>query len=193
MFNIVLFGAPGSGKGTQAIKLKEKYDLVHLSTGDAFREEISHKTPLGLEAKNYMDQGNLVPDDLVIRIVIHAMEKHSKAKGVIFDGFPRTLDQAAKLDAILSEKGKGINSVIALDCHKDLLVQRLVKRGIDSGRSDDTEDVINKRLIVYNEQTAPLIEYYKKQSKFINVDGNGSIDEVFEKVAKLIDNKICYN
>jgi adenylate kinase len=190
MYNIVLFVAPGSGKGTQAIRIKEKYDLVHLSTGDIFRKEINQKTKLGLEAKQYMDEGNLVPDELVIRIVINAMDKHSDSNGVIFDGFPRTLEQAVELDKILSNKNKDINVVIALDCKGEILVQRLLKRGLDSGRTDDNEEVIRKRLLVYQNQTAPLIDYYKKQNKFININGSGTIDEVFLLVSKYIDSHI---
>src|SRR5690606_3390192 len=167
MFNLVLFGPPVSGKGTQAQKLIEKYKLVHLSTGDLLRNEIANQTPLGLEAKKIMDSGQLVPDEVVIGIINNCLEKNTGANGFLFDGFPRTLKQAEALDKLLVEKATGINLVLALEVNENELVRRLLERGKTSGRSDDTsEEVIRKRFQVYSNDTAPVAAYYKEQGKF---------------------------
>ncbi len=187
MINIVIFGPPGSGKGTHSIKLAEKYQLFHLSTGDIFRYEINNKTPLGIEAKNYIDKGNLVPDDLVIKVLLSTLEKQKNAKGFIFDGFPRTIIQAQKLDEELNKKGIPINIVISLEVNDAEIITRLVKRGLDSGRSDDNETIIKQRLEIYKNQTAPLLDYYTKQNKLINIDGVGMIDNIFTNICNIID------
>ncbi len=188
MFNLVLFGPPGSGKGTQAQKLIEKYKLVHLSTGDLLRNEIANQTPLGLEAKKIMDSGQLVPDEVVIGIINNCLEKNTGANGFLFDGFPRTLKQAEALDKLLVEKATGINLVLALEVNENELVRRLLERGKTSGRSDDTsEEVIRKRFQVYSNDTAPVAAYYKEQGKFKPIFGEGSIDEIFDALCKEID------
>src|SRR5439155_3157540 len=176
MFNLVLFGPPGSGKGTQSDKLVAKYGLIHLSTGNLLREEISEKTPLGLEAKNFMDKGQLVPDEVVIGMIDSCLEKHADAKGFLFDGFPRTVAQAEALDKLLAFKKTGICKVLALEVDEEELLKRLLKRGETSGRSDDTNDeVIRKRQMVYKKETEPVAEYYKQKGKFEVVRGVGSI------------------
>ena len=189
MLNIVLFGPPGCGKGTQSAKLIEKYKLVHLSTGDILRHEIANKTSLGLEAKKIMDQGILVPDEVVIGMISAKLDANKNANGFIFDGFPRTQAQAAALDKLLSEKGTLIKGMIALDVDYVELVRRILHRGKDSGRADDKDPVIiGKRVDEYNNKTAPLIEYYKTQNKFHPVKGNGTIEEIFLKLCEVIDN-----
>lgn len=182
MHNIILFGAPGSGKGTQAQKLKDHFHLLHVSTGDIFRSEIKNETAVGVEAKKYLDHGQLVPDELTIRILGGFVESNSTAetKGIIFDGFPRTVPQAIALDEFLSKKNSPINSVLALEVNDEELVKRLINRGLTSGRSDDAnESVVRSRLQVYYNQTAPLADYYRKQNKFISLAGEGTIDEIF--------------
>lgn len=188
MFNMILFGPPGSGKGTQSDKLVEKYGLVHLSTGNLLREEISNKTPLGNEAKKFMDQGQLVPDEVVIAMVDSFFDKHKEAPGFLFDGFPRTVAQAEALDKLLALKKTGIAIVLALEVSEDELVTRLLNRGKTSGRSDDTnEEVIRKRFAVYFNETTAVAEYYKKEKKFISVHGEGSVDEIFASLRQSID------
>ncbi|OIO99836.1 MAG: adenylate kinase [Bacteroidetes bacterium CG2_30_32_10] len=187
MLNIILFGPPGSGKGTHSIKLAEKMQLYHLSTGDIFRSEISNKTLLGIEAKQYIDKGALVPDDLVIKVLLSTLEKQEKAKGFIFDGFPRTLIQAQKLDEELNKKGIPIKLIISLEVNNKEIITRLVKRGLESGRSDDNEEIIKQRLAFYNKQTAPLLEYYSKQNKLYTIHGVGLIEEIFVDICKTIN------
>lgn len=188
MFNLVLFGPPGSGKGTQASSLIEKYKLVHLSTGDLLRNEIANKTPLGLEAKKIMDAGQLVPDEVVIGIIDNCLEKNADAKGFLFDGFPRTLNQAKALDKLLDLKKTKISLVLALQVQEEELVRRLLERGKTSGRSDDTsEDVIRKRFQVYSNDTEPVAQHYKEQDKFKAIPGEGSIDDIFGSLSKEID------
>jgi adenylate kinase len=188
MFNLILFGPPGSGKGTQSEKIVEKFGLIHLSTGNLLRQEIADKTPLGMEAKNFMDKGQLVPDEVVIGMIDSCLEKHADAKGFLFDGFPRTIAQAEALDKLLALKKTGICKVLALEVTEDELVKRLVKRGETSGRSDDTnEEVIRKRFNVYKNETEPVAGYYKKQAKLETIHGEGSVDEIFSKLSQCID------
>lgn len=191
MFNLVLFGPPGSGKGTQSDKLVEKYKLVHLSTGNLLREEIAQQTPLGMEAKHFMDKGQLVPDEVVIGMVDNYFDKHKGAKGFLFDGFPRTVAQARALDNLLDLKMTSISAVVALEVTEEELVKRLLNRGKTSGRSDDTnEEVIRKRYAVYLKETAPISEHYKKVKKFESVKGEGTVEEIFNAVCKAIDKKM---
>ncbi|MBA3649631.1 MAG: adenylate kinase [Chitinophagales bacterium] len=188
MLNLILFGPPGSGKGTQATMLKERYDLLHISTGDIFRNELKNHTALGLEVQQYMEAGQLVPDDLTIRILADFTEKNSTSKGIIFDGFPRTIAQADALDAFLSSKNTPVSLVLALQVNDNELIKRILLRGSFSGRSDDQDQsVVTKRLAVYNNQTAPLIDYYKKQNKLRALNGEGSIEEIFSSLCNQID------
>ena len=192
MFNLILFGPPGSGKGTQSEKIVEKFGLIHLSTGNLLRQEIADKTPLGLEAKNFMDKGQLVPDEVVIGMIDSCLEKHADAKGFLFDGFPRTVAQAEALDKLLVLKKTSISKVIALEVIEEELIKRLVKRGETSGRSDDTnEDVIRKRFAVYKNETEPVADHYKQLGKFEAVRGVGTIDEIFDAVSTLIETNIA--
>ena len=188
MFNIILFGPPGSGKGTQSDRIVEKYGLIHLSTGNLLREEISNKTPLGKEAKKFIDHGQLVPDEVVIGMVDSFFDKHKDANGFLFDGFPRTVAQAQALDKLLALKKTDIAVVLALDVTEAELINRLLNRGKTSGRSDDTdESVIKKRFTVYTNETAPVADYYKKSRKFKSIQGEGSIDEINAALRQAID------
>jgi adenylate kinase len=192
MFNLILFGPPGSGKGTQSERIVEKFGLVHLSTGNLLRQEISDKTPLGLEARNFMDKGQLVPDEVVIGMIDTCLEKHAGAKGFLFDGFPRTLAQAEALDKLLSFKKTSICKVLALDVSEDELVKRLLKRGETSGRSDDTnEAVIRQRFAVYRNETEAVAGHYKEQGKFERIRGEGSVDEIFQALSSCIDQELA--
>ena len=191
MFNLILFGPPGSGKGTQSDSLVEKYGVIHLSTGNLLREEISQKTPLGVEAKGFMDNGQLVPDEVVIGMVDSYFDKHKDAKGFLFDGFPRTVAQAEALDKLLDLKKTSIAAVLALEVSEEELVKRLLNRGKTSGRSDDTnEEVIRKRFYVYSNETKPVAEHYKKAHKFHPIKGEGTVEEIFKSICKEIDKKI---
>jgi len=188
MFNLVLFGPPGSGKGTQSEKLVLKYGLVHLSTGNLLRSEISQETPLGVEAKSFMDKGQLVPDEVVIGMIDSCLDSHPNAQGFLFDGFPRTVAQAEALDKLLQLKKTAIDLVLALDVTEEELVKRLLNRGKTSGRSDDlNEDVIRRRFNVYSNETSPVAEYYKEQDKFVALHGEGTVDEIFDSLATEID------
>lgn len=190
MFNLILFGPPGSGKGTQSEKLIEKYGLIHLSTGNLLREEIAHQTKLGLEAKSFMDKGQLVPDEVVIGMIRSALDANPQAKGFLFDGFPRTVAQAEALDNLLAEKNAEISLVLALEVGQEELVERLINRGKTSGRSDDTnEDIIRARIIEYDNKTAPVAGYYEQFGKVIRVKGEGSIDDIFRSLSKQIEAK----
>jgi adenylate kinase len=192
MVNIVLFGPPGSGKGTQSEKIVERFGLVHLSTGNLLRQEISDKTPLGVEARNFMDKGQLVPDEVVIGMIDSCLEKHANAKGFLFDGFPRTVAQAEALDRLLSLKKTAICKVLALEVSEDELIKRLLKRGETSGRSDDTnEDVIRKRFAVYKGETEPVAAYYKTAGKLVRVKGEGSVDQIFDSLSTCITEEIA--
>jgi adenylate kinase len=187
MLNLVLFGPPGSGKGTQSEKLIEKYKLVHLSTGDILRGELAAKTPLGLEAKKKMDKGELVPDEVVIGMISNKLDQNVGVKGFIFDGFPRTTAQAEALDKLLKEKGTAITLMLALEVEKQELVTRLLNRGKGSGRADDQDmSVIENRITVYNRETAVVMNYYKGQAKLRTIQGMGSIDEIFERLCVAI-------
>ncbi len=188
MINIVLFGKPGAGKGTQAAFLKSKYQLFHISTGDLFRHHISNKTALGTLARSYMDKGDLVPDQVTIDMLKETVENHPEAKGFIFDGFPRTTKQAEALDDFLSERSMPISATLALEADDDILVDRLINRGKTSGRADDQdEEKIRNRFEEYNNKTAPLRDFYTAQGKFHSVDGIGSIDEITQRLTVLID------
>lgn len=188
MFNLILFGPPGSGKGTQSDKLVQKYGLIHLSTGNLLREEIANKTPLGKEAKKFIDQGQLVPDEVVIGMVDSFFDKHKNANGFLFDGFPRTVAQAQALDKLLTLKKTGIAVVLALDVAEAELIGRLLNRGKTSGRSDDTDEiVIKKRFTVYTNETSPVADYYKRSRKFKAIQGEGSVDEINAALRQAID------
>lgn len=190
MFNLILFGPPGSGKGTQSEKLIAKYGLNHLSTGDLLRSEIAAKTPLGLEAKNIMDKGQLVPDEVVIGMISSALDANPTAKGFLFDGFPRTGAQAQALDNLLELKEASINVMLALDVSEEELVKRLLKRGETSGRSDDTnEHVIRARITEYHNKTAIVAEYYRQFNKVVLIKGEGSVDGIFAALSKEIDER----
>ncbi len=183
MLNIVLFGAPGAGKGTQAVLLANRHKLVHLSTGDILRREIAAGTELGKIAQKHIDKGELAPDELVIEMIRSQIEKHPDAKGFIFDGFPRTTAQAEALDRMLKEKGMQIASMIALDVESEELIDRLLKRGAVSGRADDQSlDVIRNRIEVYHQKTEPIIDYYLAQEKYHPIDGTGSVEDISERL-----------
>lgn len=188
MFNLILFGPPGSGKGTQSEKLIEKYGLIHLSTGDLLRKEIANQTKLGLEAKSFMDKGQLVPDAVVIGMINSALDANPQAKGFLFDGFPRTVAQAEALDNLLAGKSSEITIMLALEVDREELVKRLLNRGKSSGRSDDTdENVIRARLVEYENKTAPVAQYYAGHGKVVYVKGVGSIDEIFHSLSRQIE------
>jgi adenylate kinase len=187
MKNIVLFGKPGAGKGTQAALLKEKLKWVHISTGDVFRYNIKNQTELGQLAKSYIDDGALVPDEVTIKMLSDEVEKNPDANGFIFDGFPRTTAQAEALDNLMQDKSMKINATISLEAEDEILIQRLIQRGKDSGRSDDMdESKIRNRFDEYNQKTAPLIDFYQKQNKFVAVNGIGSIDEIALKLEQIV-------
>ena len=188
MLNLILFGPPGSGKGTQSEKLIAKYGLKHLSTGDLLRSEIAEKTALGLEAKNLMDKGQLVPDAVVIGMISSALDNNPDAKGFLFDGFPRTSAQAEALDKLLELKGTSINTMLAMKVSEEELIKRLLKRGSTSGRIDDNnEGVIRARIAEYHNKTAPVADYYRKFDKVVEVKGEGNVNEIFDGLCKEID------
>jgi adenylate kinase len=190
MFNLILFGPPGSGKGTQSEKLIARYGLKHLSTGDLLRSEIASQTSLGLAAKHYMDKGQLVPDEVVIGMISSALQNNPQAKGFLFDGFPRTKAQSEALDALLQKNGVGINVLIALNVSEEELVKRLLNRGLTSGRSDDSkEDVIRARIVEYHNKTSVVADYYAQYGKVVLVKGEGSVDEIFDLLCAEIDKR----
>ena len=191
MLNLVLFGPPGAGKGTQSQKLIDKYNLVHLSTGDLLRSEIAAGSELGLKAKALMDQGLLVPDEVVIGMIDNKLKENKTAGGFIFDGFPRTVPQAEGLDNLMQQNGTAITCMIALEVGEEELTKRLLLRGKTSGRPDDqNEELIRKRVQEYNNKTTPVANYYEKQGKFFSVYGIGEIDEIFSKACAIIDNHL---
>ena len=191
MFNIVIFGKPGSGKGTQANFLKEKYSLYHISTGDLFRKNISNKTKLGIEAKSYLDNGDLVPDSVTIKMLENEVLQNKKVKGYIFDGFPRTLAQAKSLDTFLNSINLKINATIALDVDENELITRLLDRGKTTNRSDDQDlEKIKNRFNEYNNKTSILIDFYDKQGKFCSVDGKGSVNDITLRLFDLVESLI---
>ena len=189
MKNIVIFGTPGSGKGTQSDKLIEKYGLNHISTGDVLRAEIKRGSELGKTAQQYIDQGQLIPDDLMVSILASVYDSFGKDHaGVIFDGFPRTIPQAEALKAMLAGRGHQVAAMLELDVPEDELMKRLLLRGQQSGRADDNEETIKKRLVVYHSQTHPLIERYKQEGIHHHIDGLGELDRIFGDICKVIDN-----
>ena len=190
MLNIVIFGAPGSGKGTQSARIVEKYGLNHISTGEELRAEIKNGTELGKTAKGYIDQGQLIPDTLMIDILASVFDSFKDSKGVIFDGFPRTIAQAEALKVMLAERGQDVSILLDLEVPEDELMTRLIKRGQESGRADDNEETIKKRLLVYDTQTAPLIDWYKADGKYCQIHGLGTMEGIFADIAGAIDNVI---
>lgn len=188
MLNIVLFGPPGAGKGTQSENLIRKYGLVHLSTGDIFRANIKGQTELGVLAKSFMDKGELVPDHVTISMLEQEVNNHEDASGFIFDGFPRTSAQAAALDVFLKSKNSEIHAMLALEVEEDELRARLLNRAKTSGRADDADpEVIQKRIDVYNRETAPVADYYRQQGKYKGIDGIGEISEISERLFEAVD------
>ncbi len=191
MTNIILFGPPGSGKGTQAAKLVEKYNLLHISTGDLFRYEIGNNTPLGLKAKSYIDNGNLVPDEVTIGMLKNKVDSNPDVKGYIFDGFPRTIPQAISLDEFLANKDLTINALIALDVDDEEIVNRILLRGKTSGRADDNDrSTIQNRIDVYNESTSQVYGHYNEKELSHTINGLGTIEEIFGRLCSLMDTKV---
>lgn len=186
MLNIVIFGAPGSGKGTQSARIVEKYGVSHISTGDVLRAEIKKGSELGKVAKGYIDQGQLLPDALIIDILASVLDSLKDSRGIIFDGFPRTIPQAEALKKMLSERGQDVSVMLDLDVPEDELIDRLIKRGQESGRADDNLETIKKRLTVYSEQTSPLKDFYKAEGKYQHINGVGSMDAIFDEIASVI-------
>ena len=186
--NVVIFGAPGSGKGTQSEKLIERYGLHHISTGEVLRDHIARKTPIGQIAKTYINQGQLIPDSLMIKILEEIIDNDPKAKdGVILDGFPRTIPQAEALNRVLEKRGQKIHHVVGLEVPEDELVDRMIKRGAQTGRADDNIETIQNRLKVYHESTTPLRDFYIKEGKYRQIHGSGSVDEIFANIAAAIE------
>lgn len=191
MTNLILFGPPGSGKGTQAEKIVNEFNLLHISTGDLFRYEMGNNTPLGQKAKSYMEKGELVPDEVTIGMLKNKVDANPDVVGYIFDGFPRNVNQAEALDKILQEKGTEVSLLLSLDVDEDEIVKRILNRGKTSGRADDNdESIIRNRYEVYLSETSPVYEYYEKQGKSVKINGIGTIDEIFQRLADEI-NKVC--
>ena len=182
MLNLVFFGPPGVGKGTQAAKVAKHFGLIHISTGDILRNEIKRETPLGLKIQDVIHRGELVPDDLLISIMEKVCDEYKEANGFVFDGFPRTLKQAEALDEMMKRKNCRVQHVISLQVPEKELLQRLVRRAAEQGRKDDTEEVIKNRLIIYRKHTEPLINYYKKKGIFVEINGVGTVEEVFDSI-----------
>lgn len=193
MFNLIIFGAPGSGKGTQSAKIAAKYHFTHISTGDIFRKEIKNQTPLGKRVKEVIDSGHLVSDELLIEIIEKAMDDDDNSHGFIFDGFPRTLRQARDMDVMLHRHKECISLVLALDVDRHEIITRLLNRAKEQGRVDDTEEVVCKRLEVYQNQTSPLIDYYKNQGKFISINGVGTLEGIFAEICRVVDPYLAVN
>ncbi|MGE0076941.1 MAG: adenylate kinase [Bacteroidales bacterium] len=191
MFNIVLFGPPGAGKGTQSQKIIQQYKLMHISTGDMLRAAIREQSPIGIEAQRYIDKGNLVPDEMVIDLISKQLDEHHDIPGIVFDGFPRTTVQAKKLDEMLDHKGFPISLMLSLEVSFDELLIRLINRGKDSGRADDQdESIIRSRFDVYNKTTLPVMDYYKLQGKYKGINGMGSINDIFKRICSTIDSTL---
>ncbi|MCI6393232.1 MAG: adenylate kinase [Bacteroidales bacterium] len=191
MLNLVIFGAPGSGKGTQSEKLIDRYHLHHISTGEVLRDHIARGTELGRTADSYISQGQLIPDELMLRVLEHELDNNpdKTAEGVIFDGFPRTIPQALALKDMMKRRGQKIHAVIGLEVPEDQLMERMVLRGKESGRSDDNPETIRKRLAVYHKQTQPLRDYYVGEGVYVPIKGDGTVDQVFERVIAALDKK----
>jgi len=190
MLNLVLFGAPGSGKGTQSAKLIDEFGLHHISTGEVLRDHIKRETELGKIAQRYISEGQLIPDDLMISILDDVLEKEAKGKeGVIFDGFPRTIPQAEALKGLLRKRGTDLHAVVGLEVPEDELIERMLNRGKETGRADDNLETIKKRLDVYHSQTSPLRDYYQKEGKYISINGSGVVDDIFNEIASGIGKK----
>lgn len=188
MFNLVIFGAPGSGKGTQSEKLIETYGLFHISTGEVLRDQIAKGTELGKTADKFISNGQLIPDELMVNILSDLLDSNPATRdGVIFDGFPRTIPQAVALNKMLAKRGAQVNAVVGLEVADDELIDRLIKRGVESGRSDDNLETIQKRLAVYHSQTQPLRDFYVNEGKYLSIKGSGSIDDIFADIKKSID------
>lgn len=187
MLNIVIFGAPGSGKGTQSERIMAKYGISHISTGDVLRAEMKNGTQLGKVAKGYIDQGQLLPDNLIVDMLASTLDGLKDSKGVIFDGFPRTIAQAEALKEMLAVRGQAVSVMLDLDVPEDELMTRLLKRGQESGRADDNEETIRKRLTVYHSQTAPLIDWYKKEGLYAHIDGLGELERITADICRAID------
>lgn len=191
MLNVIIFGAPGSGKGTQSERITSKYNLLHVSTGDMLRAEIAAKTKLGELAHSYISKGHLLPDQIIIDMLAQRLSATDQAyQGVIFDGFPRTIAQAEALDDLLEKNGQSVTVMLELGVERDELIDRLLKRGQASGRSDDNLEVIQNRLDVYHHQTTPVMNYYKDAGKYVHVEGNGSIDEIFGRISEALDSVV---
>ena len=184
---IIMLGAPGAGKGTQAKMIAEKYNIPHISTGDIFRANIKNGTELGKKAKSYMDKGQLVPDELTLDLIMDRFKEDDCKNGYVLDGFPRTIPQAEALKVMLKERGQDISVMLDLDVPEEELMTRLIKRGKESGRADDNEETIKKRLVVYNTQTSPLKEYYKGEGKYQHINGLGTMEGIFEDICKAVD------
>lgn len=188
MFNLVIFGAPGSGKGTQSEKLIETYGLFHISTGEVLRDQIAKGTELGKTADKFISNGQLIPDELMVNILSDLLDSNPATRdGVIFDGFPRTIPQAVALNEMLAKRGAQVNAVVGLEVADDELIDRLIKRGVESGRSDDNLETIQKRLAVYHSQTQPLRDFYVNEGTYLSIKGSGSIDDIFADIKKSID------
>lgn len=191
MFNLIIFGPPGSGKGTQSDRIAEKFNFAHISTGEIFRYAIKNKTPLGVKVEAIIDRGELVPDELTLKILEKAMGRASGNQGFVYDGFPRTNRQALEMDVLLNKTNDCINLVISLEVNQEEVVQRLLLRAQEQGRKDDTEAVIRNRMLVYHKQTSPLIEFYKNQDKLVPVHGVGTIDDIFKNISAIIDQHLA--
>ena len=192
MLNIVIFGAPGSGKGTQSDRLISKYGLHHISTGEVLRDHIARGTELGKIADSYISKGQLIPDDLMIRVLEHVLDSdpENTSKGVIFDGFPRTIDQAKALKKMLASRGSKVHAVVGLEVPEDELIRRMINRGKETGRADDNHDTIKNRLSVYHSQTSPLREYYISEGKYHGIDGAGDVDEIFSRIKESLHSRV---
>ena len=187
MLNIVIFGAPGSGKGTQSERIVAAYGINHISTGDVLRAEMKNGTELGKIAKGYIDQGQLLPDNLIVDMLAATLDGFKESKGVIFDGFPRTIAQAEALKEMLAARGQQVSIMLDLDVPEEELMDRLIKRGQESGRADDNEETIKKRLVVYHSQTAPLIDWYKKEGLYAHIHGLGKLEDITAEICQAID------